>query len=141
MNVLMDNMNTGTLHNITNGGAIGTGITTGIITGTATSAITASSFNARTPVEAIINRYELNEFVVQHRVQEHELLKLKETNVDYAEIIKENMTKSCAKDLIKKMSFTKKTDIDSDTHSFRGRVWVFTKEELTQMITEIRNGI
>ena len=100
-----------------------------------------TTFDVRPPVEAMIDRYQLNEFVVQHRVQEQELLKLKETNVDYAEIIKENLAKSCSKDLMKKMTFTKKTDIDSDTHSFRGRVWVFTKEELTQMITEIRNGI
>ena len=92
-------------------------------------------------VEEIIDRYALNEFSVEHRVQEQELLKLKETNVDYGDHIKENLAKACARDLMKKMTFTKKHEQDTFVHSFRGRVWVFNKEELKQLIKDIKNGV
>lgn len=92
-------------------------------------------------IEEIIDRYALNEFSVEHRVQEQELLKLKETNVDYGDHIKENLAKACARDLMKKMTFTKKQELDTFVHSFRGRVWVFNKEELKQLIKEIKNGV
>ena len=91
--------------------------------------------------EQILDRYSLNELVVQHRVQEQELMKLRETDVDYADHIKQNLAKNASEEVVRKMSFTKKKEVDSDTHSFRGRVWVFTKEELTQMIEEIINVI
>jgi hypothetical protein len=95
----------------------------------------------RTPTEVILDRYQLNELTVQHRVQEFELMKLRESNVDYATEIKRNLAKLASEEVTNKMTFTKKTEIDSDTHSFRGRVWVFSKEELIKMIEEIRNGI
>ena len=95
----------------------------------------------RTPTEVILDRYQLNELTVQHRVQEFELMKLRESNVDYATEIKRNLAKLASEEVTQKMTFTKKTEIDSDTHSFRGRVWVFSKEELVKMIEEIRNGI
>lgn len=95
----------------------------------------------RTPAEVILDRYQLNEITVQHRVQEFELMKLRESNVDYATEIKHNLAKHASEEVTNKMTFTKKTEIDSDTHSFRGRVWVFSKEELIKMIEEIRNGI
>jgi hypothetical protein len=95
----------------------------------------------RTPTEVILDRYQLNEITVQHRVQEFELMKLRESNVDYATEIKHNLAKHASEEVTNKMTFTKKTEIDSDTHSFRGRVWVFSKEELIKMIEEIRNGI
>jgi len=95
----------------------------------------------RTPTEVILDRYQLNEITVQHRVQEFELMKLRESNVDYASEIKHNLAKLASEEVTNKMTFTKKTEIDSDTHSFRGRVWVFSKEELIKMIEEIRNGI
>jgi hypothetical protein len=95
----------------------------------------------RTPTEVILDRYQLNEITVQHRVQEFELMKLRESNVDYATEIKHNLAKWASEEVTNKMTFTKKTEIDSDTHSFRGRVWVFSKEELIKMIEEIRNGI
>ena len=68
-------------------------------------------------------------------------LKLKETNVDYGDHIKENLAKACARDLMKKMTFTKKQELDTFVHSFRGRVWVFNKEELKQLIKDIKNGV
>jgi hypothetical protein len=101
----------------------------------------SSSVPMRTPAEVILDRYQLNELTVQHRVQEFELMKLRESNVDYATEIKRNLAKLASEEVTQKMTFTKKTEIDSDTHSFRGRVWVFSKEELIKMIEEIRNGI
>jgi hypothetical protein len=95
----------------------------------------------RTPAEVILDRYQLNEITVQHRVQEFEMMKLRESNVDYATEIKRNLAKMASEEVTNKMTFTKKTEMDSDTHSFRGRVWVFSKEELIKMIEEIRNGI
>jgi hypothetical protein len=95
----------------------------------------------RTPAEVILDRYQLNEITVQHRVQEFELMKLRESNVDYADEIKKNLAKWASEEVTNRMTFTKKTEINTDTHSFRGRVWVFSKEELIKMIEEIRNGI
>jgi hypothetical protein len=118
--------------------------TTGMITGSTISSSSGAgigSISIRTSADEIFDRYSLNEFIVEHRVQEFELMKLRETNVDYADIIKENLAKTASKEVIKKMTFTKKHDMNNDTHSFRGRVWVFTKEELNQMIEDIRNGV
>jgi hypothetical protein len=105
---------------------------------TTSSGITNSS---RPHTEQILDRYSLNELTVEHRVQEFELMKLRESNVDYAAEIKHNLSKYASEEVTRKMTFTKKTDMNTDTHSFRGRVWVFSKEELIQMIEEIRNGI
>ena len=109
--------------------------------GHASTITTGSITPMRTPTEVILDRYQLNEITVQHRVQEFELMKLRESNVDYATEIKHNLAKHASEEVTNKMTFTKKTEIDSDTHSFRGRVWVFSKEELIKMIEEIRNGI
>jgi len=122
---------------ITSVGTLGTNSSTI----TVSSATTSNTAIVRPKVEDVLDRYELNEITVQHRVQEFELMKLRETNVDYADVIKQNIAKNIATQVISKVSFTKKHEMDSDTHSFRGRVWVFTKEELIQMIGEIRNGI
>jgi hypothetical protein len=123
-------------------------MSTNVITTTNTSAIgtvavsgAGSFITARPHAEQILDRYALNELTVQHRVQEQELMKLRETDVDYADHIKKNLSKMASEEVTRRMSFTKKKEIDSDTHSFRGRVWVFSKEELLQMIEEIRNGI
>jgi hypothetical protein len=108
---------------------------------TTSSGGTGSITPMRTPAEVILDRYQLNEITVQHRVQEFELMKLRESNVDYAAEIKQNLAKWASEEVTNKMTFTKKTEINTDTHSFRGRVWVFSKEELIKMIEEIRNGI
>jgi hypothetical protein len=102
---------------------------------------TGATVAVRPPVEVILDRYSLNELTVEHRVQEFELMKLRESNVDYATEIKRNLSKYASEEVTNKMTFTKRTDQNTDTHSFRGRVWVFSKEELIKMIEEIRNGI
>jgi len=124
---------------ISNSGTMLTG--SGLTVGTITTTAATSTVSMRPNVDEVVDRYALNEFVVEHRIQEFELMKLRESNVDYADVIKNNLAKMASRDIIKKMTFTKKHEIDSDTHSFRGRVWVFTKDELTQMIQEIKNGI
>jgi hypothetical protein len=116
-------------------------ITLPMTMGSATITTTGSISPMRTPAEVILDRYQLNEITVQHRVQEFELMKLRESNVDYADEIKKNLAKWASEEVTNKMTFTKKTEINTDTHSFRGRVWVFSKEELIKMIEEIRNGI
>ena len=109
--------------------------------GSASTITTSAHVPMRTPAEVILDRYQLNEITVQHRVQEFELMKLKEINVDYSAEIKQNLAKYASEEVVNKMTFTKKTELNTDTHSFRGRVWVFSKEELVKMIEEIRNGI
>lgn len=109
--------------------------------GSITTVSSGGTGSSRPHTEQILDRYSLNELTVEHRVQEFELIKLRETNVDYADHIKSNLAKMASEEVTRKMTFTKKSDINTDTHSFRGRVWVFSKEELTQMIEEIRNGI
>ena len=123
------------------GGCITMTIPPQVTVGHATITTTGSISPMRTPAEVILDRYQLNELTVQHRVQEFELMKLRESNVDYASEIKRNLAKMASEEVTNKMTFTKKTEMDSDTHSFRGRVWVFSKEELIKMIEEIRNGI
>jgi hypothetical protein len=123
------------------GGCITISASPHVTMGHASTITTGSITPMRTPTEVILDRYQLNEITVQHRVQEFELMKLRESNVDYATEIKHNLAKHASEEVTNKMTFTKKTEIDSDTHSFRGRVWVFSKEELIKMIEEIRNGI
>jgi hypothetical protein len=121
---------------------MGSTITMPITMGGVSSITTTGTISPmRTPAEVILDRYQLNEITVQHRVQEFELMKLRESNVDYATEIKHNLAKHASEEVTSKMTFTKKTEINTDTHSFRGRVWVFSKEELIKMIEEIRNGI
>jgi hypothetical protein len=91
-------------------------------------------------ISEILDDWELNQFIVEHKVQEQELLKLKEIDVNYADAIKQNLTKSATDAIGKKMSFTKFKDLNMDTTSFRGRIWVFTKEELEQLIKDARNA-
>jgi hypothetical protein len=123
------------------GGCITISASPHVTMGHASTITTGSSTPMRTPAEVILDRYQLNEITVQHRVQEFELMKLRESNVDYAAEIKQNLAKWASEEVTSKMTFTKKTEINTDTHSFRGRVWVFSKEELIKMIEEIRNGI
>lgn len=88
----------------------------------------------------LLDKYDFNKVTVEHKVAGHELLKLKEVAPTYADEIKENLSKNATRDIIKKMSFTKKHDKDSDVHHFIGRVWVFTEEELKKLIEEVKNA-
>ena len=90
--------------------------------------------------EDLMEKWIMNRVTIDHKVSEHELMKLKEVAPDYANEIKENLTKNVARDIIKKVTFTKRHDKNSDVHHFIGRVWVFTEEELKSFINEVKNA-
>ena len=90
--------------------------------------------------EDLMEKWIMNRVTIDHKVSEHELMRLKEVAPDYANEIKENLTKNVARDIIKKVTFTKRHDKNSDVHHFIGRVWVFTEEELKSFITEVKNA-
>lgn len=114
---------------------ISNGVTTTTIAATGTGSITVSSDNT----EELMEKWIFNRVTVDHKVQEQELMKLKEVAPDYANEIKENLSKNATRDIIKKMRFTKKHDKDADVHHFIGRVWVFTEEELKEFIKEAKS--
>ena len=89
-----------------------------------------------TSIDDLMERHEFNRITVAHKVASHELMKLKEVAPTYVEEIKENLAKNSAREIVKKMTFTKKLDIDADVHHFIGRVWVFTNEELIELLKE-----
>jgi len=133
-------MNNDDMITITNNG---TGLTTsplsyGTITMSNTTTGTISFPKATT--EYILDTYEMNQVVVEHKLQEHELMKLREADVNFADHIKGNLTKLAAAKVVQKMSFTKVKDPNMDVTSFRGRVWVFTKDELEQLIKDAQNA-
>ena len=101
---------------------------------------TASTITVKKPIEDILDKYEMNQLVVQHKVLEYELLKLKEVDINYADHIKKNLTSSVAENITNRMSFTKSKDINMDSTIFRGRIWVFTKDELDELIKDVRNA-
>jgi hypothetical protein len=103
---------------------------------------TTNTVSIRAPaldLDSFLDRHSFNKFTVDHKVSEHEFLKLKESVPTYADEIKENLSKNLARDIIKKATFTKKKDVDADVHHFLGRVWVFTEDELKNLINEARN--
>jgi len=113
-----------------------------VTTGTLTNTITGISGMKPTYVivDDVLDRYSFNKITVDHKVQEQELIKLKETVPTYADEIKENLARNMSRDVMKKMTFTKKHDKDADVHHFLGRVWVFTEDELKQLIEDVKNA-
>jgi len=111
------------------------------ITNTAMSGISAASTSVvkNSIVDNILDKYELNRVAVDHKVTEAEIMKLKEVAPDYVNEIKEKIAREMARDIIKKTTFTKRKDEDTDVNHFIGRVWVFTEAELKAMIKEIEN--
>jgi hypothetical protein len=110
------------------------GISTGSVT-VSSSSLGYGMFD----MEDFLDTHSFNKITVEHKVAEFELAKLKETVPTYADEIKENLSKNLARDIIKKTTFTKKHNVDSDTHHFLGRVWVFTEDELKNLIQKARN--
>jgi hypothetical protein len=105
-------------------------------TGSGGASLTISTTNAN----VVLDKYLMNQLVIEHKVSEFEMMKLQEVKPDYADDIKENLARNISREVIKKTSFTKKKLPDEDTHHFIGRVWVFTKEELVQLIEDSRNA-
>jgi hypothetical protein len=112
-----------------------------ISTTSGTSSVSSSSLSfGGFDMEDFLDTHSFNKITVEHKVAEFELAKLRETVPTYADEIKENLSKNLARDIIKKATFTKKHNVDSDTHHFLGRVWVFTEGELKDLINEARNA-
>jgi hypothetical protein len=110
-----------------------------ISTTSGTTAVSSSSLSfGGFDMEDFLDTHSFNKITVEHKVAEFELAKLRETVPTYADEIKENLSKNLARDIIKKATFTKKHNVDSDTHHFLGRVWVFTDSELKELIEEAR---
>ena len=114
-------------------------VTTSGIMPISTTSATTMTIAAVEPVEDVMEKWIMNRVTIDHKVQEQELMKLKEVAPDYANEIKENLAKNAARDMIKKITFTKKHDKDADVHHFIGRVWCFTEQELKDFIKEVRN--
>lgn len=105
-----------------------------------TSGISSIDTLSNDSIEDLLEKWIMNRVTVDHKVQEQELMKLKEVAPDYANEIKENLAKNVARDIVKKTTFTKKHDKDTDVHHFIGRVWCFTEQELKEFIKEIKNA-
>lgn len=131
-----DDLTVGSITSV--GSHYGVVTTSGIVPMTMTTA-SALTIAAHAPVEDIMDKWIMNRVTIDHKVQEQELMKLKEVAPDYANEIKENLAKNAARDMIKKITFTKKHDKDADVHHFIGRVWCFTEQELKDFIEEVRN--
>jgi len=112
-------------------------ITTGTVTITGNGTYGTIAMSVIT--DDLLDKYEFNKLTVEHKVSAHELLKLKDTVPTYADEIKENLAKNASRELVKKMTFTKKHDMNTDVHHFIGRVWVFTEDELKNFIKEVKN--
>jgi hypothetical protein len=112
----------------------------GVLTSTNTILQTTAAKYIPDVSEQILDKYMMNQLVCEHKVSEHEILKLKEVKPDFADAIKENIARNISREVIKKTFFTKKKLPDEDTHHFIGRVWCFTTEELKQLIKDTRNA-
>ena len=132
--VNMNDMTTGSITISNTSGSYGT-IAMGVITDNLLDKYEYFNFLKKQKVNKMFNK-----ITVDHTVAAHELLKLKDTVPTYADEIKENLAKNASRELVKKMTFTKKHDMNSDVHHFIGRVWVFTEEELKKLIEEVKNA-
>ena len=102
-----------------------------------TAAGSSGTFKIKPTVDEIMDEHSLNRIAVDHKVTAAELLKLQEVAPDYASEIKENISKNLARDIAKKVMFKKKHDKDADVHHFIGRVWVFTDDELKELLNNV----
>lgn len=85
-----------------------------------------------------LGKYELNHLTVELRMAEFELANIKEINpTDYVNIIKDKMTQSLSKQMVDRIAFTKRVDVDDGSHRFMGRVWVFTEHEFKEMLLDL----
>jgi len=102
-----------------------------------TAAGSPGTFKIRPSIDEIMDEHVINRIAVDHKVTAAELLKLQEVAPDYASEIKENIAKNLARDIAKKVMFKKKHDKDTDVHHFIGRVWVFTDDELKELLQNV----
>lgn len=125
------------LVTITGGGTGSVGSIPSVFTTTGT---VSTMQMPKASIEYLLDTYEMNQIVVEHKLQEQELMTLRTADVNFADHIKTNLTKTTAEKIVQKMSFTKIKDPVMDVTSFRGRIWVFTKDELEQLIKDAQNA-
>ena len=129
---------------ITGNGSAGIFQTTGINTSfpnVVTSTGTVSTMQMpKASLDYLLDTYEMNQIVVEQKLQEQELMTLRTADPDFANHIKVNLTARTAERIVQKMSFTKVKDPNMDVTSFRGKIWVFTKDELEQLIKDAQNA-
>jgi hypothetical protein len=89
-------------------------------------------------IEEILDTYDLNQVMCEYKLAEFELMKLRDEDPNYSETIKTAIANKISSDVVKKVSFTMKKDKDTDVNYFRGRAYVFTKQELIDLIKEVR---
>lgn len=89
-------------------------------------------------IEEILDTYELNQIMCEYKLAEFELMKMRDEDPNYSETIKTAIANKISSDVVKKVSFTMKKDKDTDVNYFRGRAYVFTKQELIDLIKEVR---
>jgi len=90
-------------------------------------------------IEEILDTYDLNQVMCEYKLAEFELMKLRDEDPNYSETIKTAIANKISSDVVKKVSFTMKKDKDADVNYFRGRAYVFTKQELIDLIKEVRS--
>lgn len=116
-------------------------MTVGSVTFPSANAIsTMARTGALASQDNLLDKYEMNQFVVQHHLTAQEYMTLQAVDTNFADHIKHNITKTTATKIIDKMSFTRSTSVGNDTITVRGRIWVFTKEELNQLIQDAKNA-
>jgi uncharacterized spore protein YtfJ len=133
---------TGTYSIVTPNGLAPIGIANGGVDSWSAANITSGAINSgvlkiKPTVDEIMDEHSLNRFAIDHKVSAQELLKLQEVAPDYASEIKENIAKNLARDIAKKVMYKKKHDKDADVHHFIGRVWVFTDDELKELLQNV----
>lgn len=90
-------------------------------------------------IEEILDTYDLNQVMCEYKLAEFELMKMRDEDPNYSETIKTAIANKISSDVVKKVSFTMKKDKDADVNYFRGRAYVFTKQELIDLIKEVRS--
>ena len=126
-------------------GSAGTGLTSGNLSYTGSNITVASntigagvgSPLSKDAIADLLDSHSFNQVIIDHKVSEQELMKMKEDSPTYADEIKEKISKEIAREVSKKVAYTKKTK--EDTHHFMGRVWLFTTEEITELLENARN--
>lgn len=113
--------------------------TNGLTAATSSITISTSAINNTKSADSVLDKYIMNQYTIDHKISDVEMLKLKEVQPDFAETIKENIAKNLARDISKKVTFTKRVELDTNTNHFIGRVWCFTTDELKQLIKDSQN--
>ena len=124
---------------VANNGDYGVVTSTGMITPLTMNTSSTLSIASHFDIDDFLDEHIMNRVTCDYKIQEQELMKLRESAPDYASEIKETLSQNVARDLVKKITFTKKHDKNADVHHFIGRVWAFTEEELRNLIEEARN--